>query len=326
VRAEFERILRFWFDRGIAGFRIDVAHALVKDKELRDEPSPNERVFSMNRPETHEVLRSWRRIADAYEPRRVLVGEVYVLDLPAWSTYYGTGSDELDLAFNFVLAHASLDAAQMRSIVAATEKLLPPGAWPGWTGSNHDAGRLATRWAGGDEALARCALLILLTLRGTPFLYYGDELALPAARVPEHRVRDVAVPPRDPGRTPMPWTREGGWRDPWLPLADTTRNVEDQRADTGSTLTFARDLIALRRATPDLRSGAYAELPAPDTAWAWRRGATTAVAVNLGDEPVELGVEGEIVLCTDRARDGEGVSGGLVLEASQGAVLAVTAD
>ena len=98
VRAEFERILRFWFDRGVAGFRIDVAHALVKDRDLRDEPTPNERIFSMNRPETHEILRDWRGIADSYEPRRVLVGEVYVLDLPAWAAYYGSGSDELDLA------------------------------------------------------------------------------------------------------------------------------------------------------------------------------------------------------------------------------------
>jgi alpha-glucosidase len=276
----------------------------------------------MNRPETHEVLRSWRRIADAYEPRRVLVGEVYVLDLPAWSTYYGTGSDELDLAFNFVLAHASLDAAQMRSIVARTEELLPPGAWPGWAGSNHDALRFATRWCGDDEARARCALLILLGLRGTPFLYYGDELALPNGHVPPDRILDVAEPSRDPGRTPMPWSREGGWRDPWLPLEDTSRNVEDGRADPGSTLRFTRDLIALRRAQGDLTSGTYAELPAPEGAWAWRRGDGTAVTVNLGDGPVEIGgVIGEIALATNRSRDGERVGGRLALEPAEGALV-----
>jgi alpha-glucosidase len=322
VRAEFERILRFWLDRGIAGFRIDVAHALVKDRDLREEPSPDERIYSMNRPETHEILRDWRRLADAYEPPRVLVGEVYVLDLPAWSAYYGSGSDELHLAFNLVLAHASLDAAVMRSIVATTEELLPSGAWPAWTGSNHDVGRLASRWCGGDDALARCALLVLLTLRGTPFLYYGDELALTNGRVPPDRVLDVAEPSRDPCRTPMPWSAAGGWRDPWLPLEDTSRNVEDQRADPGSTLRFTRDLITLRRELQDLRAGAYTELPSPEGAWAWRRGETVAVAVNLGAEPVEIGgLEGRIALATNRPRDGDLVDGALMLQAAEGVVV-----
>src|SRR5919204_968649 len=165
VRAEFERILRFWFDRGVAGFRIDVAHALIKDRELRDDPS-GARVYSMNRPETHQIFRGWRRLADSYEPPRVLVGEVYVLDVPAWARYYGAGSDELHLAFNFALVHTDLDAAQMRSVVAATEAALPAGAWPCWIGSNHDVGRLTTRWAGGDEARARCAQLARRRRRG----------------------------------------------------------------------------------------------------------------------------------------------------------------
>ena len=133
----------------------------------------------MNRPETHEIYRQWRRLADAYEPPRVLLGEVYVLDIPAWAGYYGSGSDELNLAFNFALVHADLDAEQMREVVARTEAALPPDGWPCWIGSNHDVGRFTTRWCRGDDALARCALLMLLTLRGTPSLYYGDELALP---------------------------------------------------------------------------------------------------------------------------------------------------
>jgi alpha-glucosidase len=321
VCAEFERILRFWFDRGIAGFRIDVAHALVKDKELRDEPSPNERVFSMNRPETHEILRSWRRIADRYDPRRILVGEVYVLDLPAWATYYGSGSDQLDVAFNFTLAHASLDAARMRAIVARTEELLPPGAQAAWIGSNHDAGRLTTRWCGGDEKLARCALLVLLALRGTPFLYYGDELALADGMVPPDRVLDVGTPSRDPCRTPMPWTRSGGWTDPWLPLADTSRNVEDQRGDPSSTLNFTKALIALRRDREELCSGTYEEVPAPTGVWAWRRGAGVLVALNLGSGVAEIDAEGTVALGTARGRDGERVRGRLRLDPAEGAVV-----
>jgi alpha-glucosidase len=322
VRAEFERILRFWFDRGIAGFRIDVAHGLVKDQELRDEPSADQRVFSMNRPDTHEVYRAWRSIADAYEPRRALIGEVYVLDLPAWAAYYGTGTDELDLAFNFMLAHADLDPAQMASIVAMTEELLPRGAWPAWIGSNHDAGRFTTRWCGGDESLARCALLVLLSLRGTPFLYYGDELALADGVVPTDRLLDIATPSRDPCRTPMPWSREGGWRVPWLPLLDTSRNVEDQRSDASSTLHFTRDLIALRRAHEELREGDYVEVSAPRGAWVWRRGEAVVAAVNLGSERVDIaGLGGAIALGTDRRRDGERVDGTLSLGAAEGVIL-----
>ncbi len=176
-------------------------------------------------------------------------------------------------------------------------QLLPEGAWPGWTGSNHDVGRLTTRWCDGDEARARCALLILLTLRGTPFLYYGDELALADGHVPLERVRDVAEPSRDPCRTPMPWTRHGGWTNPWLPLEDTSRNVEEQRVDPSSTLHFTRDLIALRRRLRDVRLGSYAELPASDGAWAWQRGEGVVVAVNLSATPVEIeGIEGAVCL------------------------------
>jgi alpha-glucosidase len=324
VRAEFERILQFWFDRGVAGFRIDVAHALIKDRKLRDHAVTSERVFSMHRPETHEILRDWRRLADSYDPSRVLVGEAYVLDVDAWARYYGSGSDELDLAFNFVLVHSALEAREMRAVVAATEAALPAGAWPCWTGSNHDAGRLTTRWCRRDESLARCALLLLLTLRGTPILYYGDELGLADGSVPADRVRDIADPPRDPCRTPMPWTSDGGWEDPWLPLVDASRNVESQRSDPASTLCFTRDLIALRREHRDLHEGAYVELEAPDGAWAWRRGAGVDVAVNLGSGPVEIeGVEGSVAIATDRRRDGERVRGRLRLGPAEGAVVAL---
>jgi alpha-glucosidase len=321
VREEFERILRFWFDRGIAGFRIDVAHGLVKDRELRDDVG-EERVHSMNRPETHEIYRDWRRLADAYEPPRVLLGEVYVLDVPAWSRYYGSGSDELNLAFNFAFVHAGLDARELRAVVAATEASLPEGGWPCWIGSNHDVGRLTTRWCRGDDQLARCVLLILLTLRGTASLYYGDELALPDGRVPPDRIRDVADPSRDPCRTPMPWTRDGGWESPWLPLEDTSRNVEDQRADPESTLLFTRDLIALRKQLVDLGAGDYAELPSPAGTWAWRRGNGVVVAVNLGRDPAEIdGVQGAVELATNRHREGERVGGTLGLEPAEGVII-----
>ena len=191
VRAAFDEVLEFWFARGIAGFRIDVCHAIIKDRELRDDPAAtpedhplirergHKQMFSMNRPEVHDVLRRWRGTADAQDPRRVLVGETYVLDLDSLMPYYGQGEDELHLAFNFLFVHAELDAEALRAVVEGVEQKLPGASWPVYTGSNHDAGRLMTRWAGDDERRARVALMMLLTLRGTPFLYYGDELALP---------------------------------------------------------------------------------------------------------------------------------------------------
>jgi alpha-glucosidase len=325
VREAFDDVLRFWYERGIAGFRIDVCHAIVKDRELRDDPAAtpddhpkirergSRQVFSMNRPEVHDVLKRWRRLSN---PDRILVGETYVLDVDQLIPYYGSGEDQLHLAFNFLFVHAQLDAAELRSVVEAIEEKLPIGAWPVWTGSNHDAGRLATRWAGGDEARARAALLMLLTLRGAAFLYYGDEIALlnavldPAAALdPVARRTGDPERNRDCYRTPMQWSAApgAGFTDgpsPWLPFGDLERNVAAQRDDPGSTLHLVRDLIALRRKRADLREGDYATLPAPDGAWAWRRGERTAVALNLSDAPAGVDLAGTVVIGTDRSRDG----------------------
>jgi alpha-glucosidase len=336
VRDEFDAILRHWFARGVAGFRIDVCHGIVKDASLRDDPAATpedhpqvrrrgyRQVFSMNRPEVHEVLRRWRRIADAEDPPRLLVGETYVLDLDQLIPYYGEAEDELNMAFNFLMVHEELGAAPMRTIVEAMEEKLPDGAWPVWTGSNHDAGRLASRWAGGDERAARAALLMLLTLRGTPFLYYGDEIALEDAPLDPARsldpaARDDPEHDRDRCRTPMPWTAEpgGGFTagpDTWLPFGSMARNVAAQRRDPASTLHLVRDLIGLRSEREELRRGAYATLRAPSGAWAYRRGERIAVALNLSGEAVEVaGLAGDVLVATDRARDGEHVAGTLAL-------------
>jgi alpha-glucosidase len=344
VRDEFDDILRFWFARGVAGFRIDVCHAIIKDRELRDDPpvTPEDHrelrhrtvkpVYSANRPEVHDVLRRWRSVADAHEAAGpetpILVGETYVLELDELMPFYGTGRDELHLAFNFLFVHADLDADQMREIVEGVEAGLPPDAWPVYTGSNHDAGRLATRWAQDDERRARVALLIVLTLRGTPFLYYGDELALPnVPQDPETALDPVARRTGDPSdnrdvcRTPMPWTADpgGGFTTPdatpWLPFGDlAAHNVAAQMQDPASTLHLVRDLIALRRGTPDLTAGAYATLAAPSGAWAYRRGERFAVAANLSQAAVTVpGLEGRIAIGTDRGRDGEAVPGAVDL-------------
>ena len=292
VRAAFEQILRFWFDRGVAGFRIDVAHALIKDRQLR-----NGNRYLRNRPEVHEIYRRWQSITREYEPKRMLLGETYV-GLAEMVRYYGDGTDELDLAMNFALVNARFDGRRFRSIVEDTLRRLPTGATPLWFGSNHDHSRLATRWAGGDERKAFAALFLLLTLPGAAILYQGDELALLDGRVPRDLIRDVATPPRDPERTPLPWTRGGAeWVDPWLPLGDTSRNVEDQQADPASTLNAVRALIEKRRSFTD---SSYRALPSSGAVWAYARGDATC-AVNLSSTPgshdgVELPAWGSAIL------------------------------
>ncbi len=217
-----------------------------------------------------------------------------------------------------------------------TEDALEPFAQPAWTGSNHDVGRFPTRWCDDRPDAARCALLMLLTLRGTPFLYYGDEIGMvevpvtgddlarrtgrrPGADGPRSRPDAHAVD-REAGRR----VHRGGAR-PWLPIGEARAiNVADQREDPGSMLHLCRDLIALRRATRDLRSGAYASLPSPPGAWSWRRGAGTIVSVNLSDRPTTVPSDaGTIVIGTRRERDGEPVASELSLGPWEGAILRV---
>jgi alpha-glucosidase len=270
LREEFERILRFWFDRGVNGLRIDVAHALIKDRALRDGVA-----HMRDRPEVLEIYANWQEIARAYDPKPTLMGETYV-PLSHVFRY----ASQLDLVQNFDFLRSRLRAEELRPIVEHVEALLPADRSPLWFGSNHDHSRLATRWASGDERRARAALFVLLTLRGTVLLYQGDELALTDGAVPRDRITDLADPPRDPERTPMPWTAGGEeWRDPWLPLANTTRNVETQRSDPESTLAFVRGLIEWRR---EIGDAPYATLASEPGVWAYARGDATCV-VNLTD-------------------------------------------
>ncbi len=346
IRDEFDDILRYWFDKGIAGFRIDVAHGIVKDEQLRDNlPSSDQdhpRVklvgqqqnYNMNRPEVHQVLKRWRSVCDDYEEQRVLVGETLVLDLERWAAFYGSGNDELHLAFNFPFIFAPLAAGEMRNIVEVTEQLIPEQAWPVWTGSNHDTRRLATRWCNEDPDKIKCAMMTLLALRGTPFLYYGDEIGMPDTKMsPEEALDPVKFRTedrlgRDPGRTPMHWSADPGAgftsaeTKPWLPFGDyRSCNVTEQRGDPHSILTFTRDLIALRRRTTELVEGAYRSLASPDGVWAWVRGNDTTVAVNLSDAPATVDLEGMVAIATRRERDGSRVDGRLALEPWEGVIV-----
>jgi alpha-glucosidase len=339
VRDEFDRILRFWFDRGVAGFRIDVVHMLVKDEQLRDNPParPDDHWFTRIRgqqqihnacqPGTHEVLRRWRKICDEYDPPRVLIGETHVHEFELLASFYGKG-DELNLAFNFLLIHAPLEAAELRRIVEGTEAALPDGGWPVWTLGNHDNTRFPTRWANGDPVKARCALVMLFGLRGTPFLYYGDEIGMTDTPVPKERLLDPVgivfhgAYGRDPERTPMQWDSEPGFGfsapgvEPWLPYGDgATYNVARQRHDPGSMLSLTRDLIGLRDAIPELRDGSYRTLrTGRDDVWAWTRGERVVVACNMSDDDAVVdGVHGAVRVGSNRTRDGAAADGALTL-------------
>ena len=339
VRAAVDDVFRFWFDRGVAGFRIDVCNVIVKDRHLRDNPPATAEddfeaqvfgqrpVYNANRPEVHDVLRHWRRLADSYEPARTLIGETPV-KVEVLAGYYGDGTDELHMAFNFPFITSPFDAGALRAIVEQAETLFPPGAWPAWTGSNHDMSRLASRWAGGDDRKIRAAIVMLLGLRGTPVLYQGDEIGLGDRPVDHEDMRDPlgvryfpAYAGRDAMRTPMPWRDApgGGFTEPgvrpWLPMGPTGEgNVEDQRGDPGSILHLTRDLVALRRERPALQTGAYASMPTPDGVWAWRRDGRMVVALNLSDDSaVVADVDGRILIAGDRRRDGETLSGALAL-------------
>jgi alpha-glucosidase len=348
VRDAFDHILEFWFNNGIAGFRIDVAHGLIHDEKLRDNPpiGPSDHpeisrhgqrlAYSMNRPEVHEILAHWRSLCERFDSPRILVGETYIFDLSEMARFYGTGADELNLAFNFPFVFSSLDPGTLSAIVENTEALFDGRHWPAWTASNHDVGRFATRWCRDDPDATRCVLMMLLTLRGTPFLYYGDEIGMTNARVPRQRLRDPAAlaqwpmnTGRDPCRTPMPWSGGAGAGftepgvEPWLPFGDVGAcNVEDQRTDRSSNLNLCRDMIMLRRQYRDLVDGDYRSLAAPEGVWGWMRGDQFSVFLNLSNASKAcLAVTGRVAVGTHRDRDGELLSGRLDIDPWEGVIV-----
>jgi alpha-glucosidase len=329
VRAEFDRIIRFWFDRGVAGFRIDVVHCLVKRPDLPD--MPEGRDWSQDRfdePATHDVVRGVRHVAEEYAGDRVLVGEVYVMSTAKVAEFYGDG-DELHLAFNFPPLYAPWDAAKWRKrIDRAREEFDPRHAWPTWVLSTHDNPRHRTRY--GSEARSRAAAVLLLTLRGTPFLYAGEELGLEDAVIPDDAVVDPGG--RDGCRAPIPWdtTPGHGWGDatPWLPWPPDpdVGNAETRRADTGSILHLYRRILRARRSSAALQVGTWEPLAAPDGVLAYRRAADgdeRIVIVNFTDEELGVPIDGDldVEVASDGAGEGGpyagrvGASGALILRA-----------
>ncbi len=350
VEAAMHDTLRFWLDRGVDGFRADVIHGIGKDPALPDDPPEVAGIphCALNdQPVTHERLRSIRRLLDGYPGGRVMVGEVFLLSTEAVATYYGQG-DELHLAFNFPPLFAPWLADRWTECIGTTAAALDPrGAWPTWVLSNHDNPRHRTRYdraaarAGEDaattgrrsEARARAAAVLLLTLRGTPFVYQGDELGLVDADIPPDRVVDPGG--RDGCRAPIPWdgSPDHGWptRDgatTWLPLAPEAdaRNRESEVADPGSVLHLYRRAIALRHAVPALSRGSFTPVAAPDGVLRFRRahdGDAVDVAVNFRGDSVDLGDPGcvgsAVLLASDDPAPVTGFTG--VLGPDQAVVL-----
>jgi alpha-glucosidase len=308
VRAAMLDVLRFWLDRGVDGFRVDVLWHLIKDAEFRDNP-PNPafqptqpgierflQLYSCDQPEVHEVVVEMRTVLDGY-PDRVLIGEIY-LPLERLVAYYGRDLTGAHLPFNFQLLETAWRADAVAKVVADYEALLPPGAWPNWVLGNHDRPRVATRVG---PAQVRVAAMLLFSLRGTPTLYYGDELGLEQVAIPPERVQDPWEKNepglglgRDPCRTPMPWDASAGagftTGQPWLPLNPDwqTRNVAAEAADPASMLSLCRRLLALRRASPALTLGDYAPVSAENDALVFERRADAdrmLVALNFTHAP-----------------------------------------
>ena len=312
-------VMRFWLDRGVDGFRIDVVHCIGRDPAFPDDVPPWSDLphcVSNEHPSTHAHIRAMRTLTDGYDGDRVLIGETALPGTSFVAPYYGDG-DELHLAFNFAATHAPWDAAAWRTRIERIEELLDPrGAWPTWVLSNHDIVRHRTRYGGG-EATARAAAVASLTLRGTPFLYAGEELGLEDAVVPAARVLDPGG--RDGCRAPVPWTRteDHGWGpEPWLPFPPeaSARSAEAQREDPASVLHLYRRLLAARRASPALRTGTQTLLDSPPGTLGWRRAAEgdeRIVLVNMGAASVGLPFEGTVEVASDGQDEGHPFSGDL---------------
>lgn len=346
VRRAIHGVMRFWLRRGVDGFRVDVMWHLIKDELLRDNPPnldyvPGQQpyqqlipLYSTDRPEVHDVVAELRQAIEEFD-NRVLIGEIY-LPPQKLVAYYGRDLAGAHLPFNFALISTPWNARAVAKLIDDYEVALPPGAWPNWVLGNHDRQRIASR-VGIDQA--RVAAMLLLTLRGTPMLYYGDEIGMPQVDIQPDQVRDpweknlpgLGVG-RDGCRTPMQWdsTPQAGFSigAPWLPLSRNfaLENVATERQDPASILSLYRALIRLRRARPELALGTYKPVSAADDLLMFERehqGQRSLVALNFGREPVSYEtnrLRGRIALSTFMDRR-EVVDGRLALRGSEGLVV-----
>jgi len=342
VRAAMYDALRFWLDRGVDGFRVDVFWRMIKDADFTDEPlnpdyragdPPHRRLLAIHsgdQPEVLEVAAEMRRVLAKYPGDRLLIGEIY-LPVKRLVAYYGPDLTGIHLPFNFNMMFVDWTPAKVLPLVREYESLLPSGGWPNWVLGNHDQPRVATRFG---PAQARAAMVLLMTLRGTPTLYYGDELGLESVPVPPERRLDPFGINRDPARTPMPWSNTAKadftTGEPWLPIgADhPAESVAMQRPDDGSMLNFTRELLALRRRESALSLGDWAQLAVEGDVLAYVRSRgerRCGVVLNLESVPKAVRFEhrtrGTILLSTHDGRSGQQVRDRVDLGADEAVII-----
>ena len=346
VRNAMHDVMRFWLRRGVDGFRVDAVWYLMKDDQFRDNP-PNPAyvpgglprdaltpLYTADLPEVHDAIGGMRKVLDEF-PDRVLLGEIY-LPIERLVAYYGRDLDGVHFPYNFALLTAHWSAREIAKLVEEYEAALPPGGWPNWVLGNHDRPRLVSRIG---PAQARVAAILLLTLRGTPTLYYGDEIGMKQVAIPPERVRDPFeknVPGigigRDGCRTPMQWdsSRFAGFSsaEPWLPLASNFReeNVVASQNDLHSLYWLYRRLINLRRRHIALREGLYRPLAADgDLLLFFRelRDERLLIALNMGSQPISvaLALSGSVLLSSFADREAETLKNTIDLRGNEGLVV-----
>jgi alpha-glucosidase len=339
-------VMRFWSERGVDGFRVDAIHHLFEAEHLADNPPNPEwrpgmpaaeqllKAYTIDQPEAHEAVAEMRCLVDSYPGERVLIGEAY-LPIDRLVAYYGADLAGFHLPFNFHLITTPWTPGALAGLVADYETALPAGGWPNWVLGNHDRSRVASRVG---RAQASVAAMLLLTLRGTPTLYQGDELGMVDTPIPPACVRDpweINVPGlglgRDPVRTPMPWRDEAGGGftrgEPWLPFTPDLPeiNVERQREDPDSLLNLYRRLLRLRRREPALTHGDYVLCAVTPSLWAFERrfgDERLLVVLDIGGQGGELPVAtGQVLVATQRGREGDQLADMLRVAPDEGLVI-----
>lgn len=349
VREASMDVARFWLDRGADGFRLDTAHQMAKDPLERDNPPAPEgyvrpwkdmgdydkliHLYDYGHPDIHEWHRQFRSVLESYPHQTYSVGEIHIFDRVEWASYYGN-LDQLTAPFNFFLMASNWDARSLRATIESVLWNVPVGGWTNWTLGNHDEQRLATRLGPGN---ARLAALLLLTLRGSPFLYYGDELGMADVDIPSDMAKDpwgeaVSFLSRDGARTPMLWSAANnagfGAGAPWLPISPDyeTLNVEVQLADPDSMLNLYRRIINLRKSSPALRLGSFLAHPSSnESVLVYRKEAdhdTKTIALNFSDVFQEVGIKnGRVVLSSADPDRTDPVPGRVGLAPREGVVV-----
>lgn len=352
VRNAMKDVLRFWLERGVDGFRMDVVGFIIKDEALPDNPlsSPDvdasalnewgqlEHMYDIDQPGVHEIIREFRTLHDKHGA--VAIGETWTEPRSRWVEYYGENLDGLHLPFNFDLLVKPWDAQVFRQSVDELEAALQAGMWPNYVLGNHDRPRLATRYG---EDKAPVAAMLLLTLRGTPTLYLGDEIGMVDGKIPADKIQDPqglnlgADMSRDPCRTPLQWSDEdyAGFSsvEPWLPVSEdyVTRNIKAELADPRSLLNLYRQLIQLRKAHEVLQTGHYKAIETSESScFAYERfddqGNRLLIVLNFSSEPMSPQLEisqasGEVILSTLMDQSGDIKLDAIQLRPTEGLII-----